>query len=134
MPQPPKKKSAPKKAEKPLAVDPFVERRVRDRMASFELANALAQANATPTRPNAPRDEYGFVSPYRAQAKARIAENEDRQFLNHTDFVPGEHGMMASSAEKNRVDTDRARVNAYALARALEERKRAKESAQALRR
>ena len=145
MPQPPKKKPVPKKAEKPLAVDPFVEAQVRDRMASFELANALAQANATPTRPNAPRDEYGFVSPYRAQAKARVDQNtlgpDSPWYPQFTmrespDMVAADKPAFETSsafrkAYAEREDTDRARVNAYSLVRAMEDRKRRRDEGKA---
>lgn len=116
MPQPPKTRNL----GLPLRVDPAIEKRVQDRLRSFELANALAQSFAqSEGQPNAPRDNLGYISPYRAQAMARIDENESRQFRNHTNYVPGESSMMGSPAEKARVDTDRARVNAYALLDAL---------------
>lgn len=131
--------------DRPLAVDPFVEKQVRDRMASFELANALAQSSATSTRPNAPRDEHGFVSPYRAQAKARVEQNtlDSRspwypQFSlrESPDEVAADRPPLAVSsafqkAYADREDTDRARVNAYRLVRAMEERKKRRDEGKA---
>ena len=101
----------------PFRVDPAIEKRVKDRLRAYELAAALARASGS--QPNAPVDDLGFISPYRAQAMARIAENEDRQFRNHESTVLGENRWMSSPAEKARVDTDRARVNAYSLMKAL---------------
>lgn len=119
-----------------LLVSESRERRVADEVQRGrdmrELAQALmplvAGANGVSVSDagTVPRDEYGFVSPYREMAMARIRENEKRAFPSNPDVVLGDAGLMATPAEVNRVDTDRALRNATALMRAFKERKSSK--------
>lgn len=122
----------------PFRVDPAVEMAVRERLRKYKLALMQARERGE----QFPSDNLGFVSPYRAQAMARIAQNtlgpDSPWYPQFTmrespDSVPADRPALTVSPEfrksyAEREDTDRARVNAYSLMRALQAQQDAKEA------
>lgn len=115
--------------QKPLAVDPATEQMVAQMMRQFAQAQQAALAAGQP----APKDEYGYISPYRAQAMARVKLNTIQpgdpwygafDLYRSPDAVDADRpqyevGRAYKRKAQAREDTDRARVNAYALMRAF---------------
>lgn len=117
----------------PFRVDPGEEAAVRKRLRNYKLAMVLARQNGAPP----PSDDIGFISPYRAQAMARVDVNTikpgepwygSHSMRRDANTVPADQPFWkqgsAAFRESNEAmqDTDRARVNAYSLIRALKAR------------